>query len=47
MVSLTNAQSRSLKAQAQRMKATLKIGKEGLSSSLPWKKPQNTMNWSK
>ncbi len=31
MVSLTNAQSRGLKAQAQRMKATLKIGKEGLS----------------
>lgn len=31
MDSLTNAQVRDLKAQAQRMKATLKIGKEGLS----------------
>jgi RNA-binding protein len=31
MPSLTNAQIRALKAQAQRMKATLKIGKEGLS----------------
>jgi RNA-binding protein len=31
MAPLTNAQIRSLKAQAQRMKATLKIGKEGLS----------------
>ncbi|MGP8200915.1 MAG: YhbY family RNA-binding protein [Limisphaerales bacterium] len=31
MVLLTNAQIRSLKAQAQRLKATLKIGKEGLS----------------
>jgi RNA-binding protein len=31
MVSLTNAQIRALKAQAQRLKATLKIGKEGLS----------------
>ncbi len=29
---LTNAQIRELKAKAQRMKATLKIGKEGLSS---------------
>jgi RNA-binding protein len=29
--SLTNAQIRDLKAQAQRLKATLKIGKEGLS----------------
>jgi RNA-binding protein len=28
---LTNAQIRELKAKAQRMKATLKIGKEGLS----------------
>lgn len=28
---LTNAQIRTLKAQAQRLKATLKIGKEGLS----------------
>ena len=28
---LTNARIRSLKAQAQRLKATLKIGKEGLS----------------
>src|SRR5262252_1804868 len=28
---LTNAQSRELKAKAQRMKATLKIGKEGIS----------------
>jgi RNA-binding protein len=31
MDSLTNAQVRDLKAQAQRLKATLKIGKEGLS----------------
>ena len=31
MASLTNAQIRALKAQAQRLKATLKIGKEGLS----------------
>ena len=31
MLSLTNAQIRDLKAQAQRLKATLKIGKEGLS----------------
>ena len=31
MDSLTNAQIRALKAQAQRLKATLKIGKEGLS----------------
>jgi|SRR5271170_7285874 len=31
MVSLTNAQMRALKAQAQRLKATLKVGKEGLS----------------
>jgi RNA-binding protein len=31
MISLTNAQIRPLKAQAQRLKATLKIGKEGLS----------------
>jgi RNA-binding protein len=31
MVSLTNAQMRVLKAQAQRLKATLKVGKEGLS----------------
>ena len=30
---LTNAQIRDLKARAQRLKATLKIGKEGLSSS--------------
>jgi RNA-binding protein len=30
--SLTNAQIRALKAQAQRMKATLKLGKEGVSS---------------
>lgn len=30
MVPLTNAQVRQLKAQAQRMKATLKVGKEGL-----------------
>ena len=38
MVSLTNAHMRVLKAQAQRLKATLKVGKEGLSrSSLqPW-----------
>jgi RNA-binding protein len=33
MVSLTNAQIRDLKAQAQRLKATLKVGKEGLSPS--------------
>jgi RNA-binding protein len=32
MLSLTNAQVRDLKAQAQRLKATLKIGKEGLSA---------------
>jgi RNA-binding protein len=31
MDSLTNAQVRGLKAQAQRLKATLKAGKEGLS----------------
>ncbi len=31
MDSLTNAQVRDLKAQAQRLKATLKVGKEGLS----------------
>jgi RNA-binding protein len=31
VLSLTNAQIRALKDQAQRMKATLKIGKEGLS----------------
>ncbi len=31
MDSLTNAQIRAFKAQAQRMKATLKIGKEGIS----------------
>jgi RNA-binding protein len=31
MIPLTNAQIRDLKAQAQRLKATLKIGKEGLS----------------
>ena len=31
MDSLSNAQIRDLKAQAQRLKATLKIGKEGLS----------------
>ena len=31
MDSLSNAQRRSLKAQAQRLKATLKVGKEGLS----------------
>jgi len=31
MEPLTNAQIRDLKAKAQRMKATLKIGKEGLS----------------
>jgi RNA-binding protein len=30
MVLLTNAQIRVLKAQAQRLKATLKVGKEGL-----------------
>jgi RNA-binding protein len=32
MNELTNAQIRAFKAQAQRMKATLKIGKEGLSA---------------
>jgi len=31
MVSLTNAQIHALKAQAQRLKATLKVGKDGLS----------------
>jgi RNA-binding protein len=31
MLSLTNAQIRAFKAQAQRLKATLKVGKEGLS----------------
>jgi RNA-binding protein len=31
MVPLTNAQIRACKAQAQRLKATLKVGKEGLS----------------
>ena len=31
MLSLTNSQVRDLKAQAQRLKATLKVGKEGLS----------------
>jgi len=31
MVSLTNAQMRAFKAQAQRLKATIKLGKEGLS----------------
>jgi RNA-binding protein len=31
MVPLTNAQIRGLKAQAQRLKALLKIGKEGIS----------------
>jgi RNA-binding protein len=31
MVPLTNAQIRNCKAQAQRLKATLKVGKEGLS----------------
>ena len=31
MEALTNAQVRDLKARAQRLKATLKIGKEGLS----------------
>ncbi|HUD47540.1 MAG TPA: YhbY family RNA-binding protein [Candidatus Baltobacteraceae bacterium] len=31
MVPLTNAQIRDLKAQAQRLKATLKVGKPGLS----------------
>jgi RNA-binding protein len=31
MLSLTSAQVRSLKAQAQRLKATLKVGKQGLS----------------
>jgi RNA-binding protein len=30
-MTLTNAQIRDLKAQAQRLKATLKIGKEGIS----------------
>ena len=31
MISLNNAQIRAFKAQAQRLKATLKVGKEGLS----------------
>ncbi len=31
MISLTNAQIRALKARAQRLKAILKIGKEGMS----------------
>ena len=31
MLALTNAQIRALKAQAQRLKATLKVGKDGLS----------------
>ena len=31
MLALSNAQIRALKAQAQRLKATLKVGKEGLS----------------
>ena len=31
MVPLTNSQARALKAQAQRLKTTLKIGKEGIS----------------
>jgi RNA-binding protein len=31
MLSLTNAQTRALKSQAQRLKAMLKVGKEGLS----------------
>ncbi len=31
MVPLTNAQIRTFKARAQRLKATLKVGKEGLS----------------
>ena len=31
MTPLTNAQLRAFKAQAQRMKATLKVGKDGLS----------------
>jgi RNA-binding protein len=34
MVPLTNTQIRALKAQAQRLKATLKVGKEGLSPRL-------------
>jgi RNA-binding protein len=34
MAPLTNPQIRALKAQAQRLKATLKIGKEGLSPQL-------------
>lgn len=32
MIPLTNAQIRALKAQAQRMKATLKVGKDGISA---------------
>ena len=40
MLPLTNAQLRDLKAQAQRLKATLKVGKEGLSpqfiAALDW-----------
>jgi RNA-binding protein len=34
MDSLTNAQIRDLKAQAQRLKAALKVGKEGLSPQI-------------
>jgi RNA-binding protein len=32
MISLTNAQIRDLKARGQKLKATLKVGKEGLSA---------------
>ena len=32
MIPLTNPQIRALKAQAQRLKATLKVGKDGLST---------------
>ena len=32
MLSLTNSQIRTLKAQAQRLKATVKVGKDGLSA---------------
>jgi RNA-binding protein len=35
MVPLTNTQVRNLKAQAQKLEATLKVGKEGLSPQFP------------
>jgi RNA-binding protein YhbY len=49
MSSVTNAQIRVLKAQAQRMKATLKIGKEGISPQFlaALDDALTTTNWSK